>query len=145
MVYFQTEKLGKFWRASKWKRLEYLMAIRQLCKWQLGIFSPVLVYCVKKNLATLNSNTKIWATWVNFKIFSEKSPNLITLLARQKKFERIRKLLCRKQGDQMCLWKKSPNIKPYAFLCQNLNRTCTMEKVALTICATCVVFENCSL
>jgi hypothetical protein len=47
MVCFQTKNpnSGKFWRALEWKMLVYL--------WSFGIFSIVLVYCVKKNPATL--------------------------------------------------------------------------------------------
>jgi hypothetical protein len=47
MVYFQTKNpnLGIFWRVLQWKMLYIL--------WSFGIFSPVLVCCAKKNLATL--------------------------------------------------------------------------------------------
>jgi hypothetical protein len=67
MVYFRTKNpnLGKFWRTLEWKMLVYFMVfwnilrtlgifyahLATLCSF--GIFSPVLVYCVKKNLATL--------------------------------------------------------------------------------------------
>jgi hypothetical protein len=64
-VYFQTKNpdLGKFWRALEWKGwYMYSVAIWYiLC--QIGNFvsvctiyssPPVLVYCVKKNLATLS-------------------------------------------------------------------------------------------
>jgi hypothetical protein len=67
VVYFQTKNpdLGHYLRALKWKRLVCLMAIRKILQ-TFGIFygnfanlgavwyiSPILVYCVKKNLATL--------------------------------------------------------------------------------------------
>jgi hypothetical protein len=68
MVCFQTKNpnLGKFWRALDWKMLIYFMPIRNslqtfgifynhlalLCSF--GTFLPVLVSCIKKNLATLN-------------------------------------------------------------------------------------------
>jgi hypothetical protein len=67
MVYFQTKKsqLGKFWRALQWKMFVYFTGIGVLygiliylmdilnVLWQFGIFPRVLVYCTKKNLATL--------------------------------------------------------------------------------------------
>jgi hypothetical protein len=55
MVCFQTKNpnLGKFWRALDWKMLVYFMAIWKCCVNLVYIFSLVLVYCVKKNLATL--------------------------------------------------------------------------------------------
>jgi hypothetical protein len=64
MVYFQTQNpnLGKFWEAWEWKRLviSWPMGIfRAIFNGNLvpfglfGTFSPDLVYCVKKNLATL--------------------------------------------------------------------------------------------
>jgi hypothetical protein len=67
MVYFQTQNpnLGKFWRGFERKRLVYSVSIWNIIRlfgtfyghrviwWQFGIFSPVLVYCVKKKLATL--------------------------------------------------------------------------------------------
>jgi hypothetical protein len=74
MVYFQTKKpcLGKFWRALEWKRFvctlyghfeEYghwaNFYSHLVILWQFGIFSPVLVYCVKKNLATLSHSVVI--------------------------------------------------------------------------------------
>jgi hypothetical protein len=68
MVYFQTKNrnLGKFGRVLKWKMLVYFMDIGSILRpfdifydhlvyfvaiWY--IFSPLLVYCTKKNLATL--------------------------------------------------------------------------------------------
>jgi hypothetical protein len=63
--WYQKTNLGKFWRALEWKRFTHSMAIWNILlpfgifygnlvlKWQFGLFSPVLVYCVKKNLATL--------------------------------------------------------------------------------------------
>jgi hypothetical protein len=69
MVYFQTKNpnLGKFWRALEWALLVYFMVIWNILRpfgicifWPLGnvgviwYISPVLVYCVKKNLATLS-------------------------------------------------------------------------------------------
>jgi hypothetical protein len=54
------QKIPKFWRARDWKRFVCLLAIRNTYStaiwyvvWHLGIYPPVLVYCVKKNLATL--------------------------------------------------------------------------------------------
>jgi hypothetical protein len=67
MAYFQTKNinLGKFWRVLQCKILVYLMAIWPIL-WPFGIgcghlvhfmvfgiFSPVLVFCTSKNLATL--------------------------------------------------------------------------------------------
>jgi hypothetical protein len=56
MAIFQTKNptVGKFWRDLQWKMLVYIL-------WPLGLFNchylvylyPVLVYCTKKNLATL--------------------------------------------------------------------------------------------
>jgi hypothetical protein len=68
MVCFQTKNsyVGKFWRVLEWKCLIYSMTIwnilRPFCAvyghlvilLQFGIFSPVLVYCVMKNLATFD-------------------------------------------------------------------------------------------
>jgi hypothetical protein len=57
--------LGKFWRALEQERLVYSFAIWNVLRqfgtfyghlviwWQFGIFSLILVYCVKTNLATL--------------------------------------------------------------------------------------------
>jgi hypothetical protein len=69
MVYFQTQNpnLGKFCRALEWKRLVYSMAfgtciLRQFVSFYGGLVIYVvsiwyvLVYCVKKNLATLRAN-----------------------------------------------------------------------------------------
>jgi hypothetical protein len=55
MVCFRTKNpnLGKFWRALEWKMLVYFMAIWQCCGNLVHIFSIVLVYCTKKNLAIL--------------------------------------------------------------------------------------------
>jgi hypothetical protein len=61
MEYFQTKNpnLGTFGRVLEWERLVYSMAIWNIL-WpfgnmlQFGIFLPVLVYLVKKNLATLH-------------------------------------------------------------------------------------------
>jgi hypothetical protein len=64
MVCFQTKNpnLDKFWRGLEWKMLEYFIAIWNILR-SFGIpigivvviwhFPLVLVYCVKKNLATL--------------------------------------------------------------------------------------------
>jgi hypothetical protein len=63
MVCFQTKNpnLGKFWRALEWKMLVYFMLIRNIFRsfgicyghlvmlCQFGIFSLVLVYCMKKS------------------------------------------------------------------------------------------------
>jgi hypothetical protein len=65
MVYFQTENanFGTFWRVSQWKILVYFMAIRSiLCSF--GIFSPFLVCCTKKNLATLSTTTYVCTAYV---------------------------------------------------------------------------------
>jgi hypothetical protein len=62
MVYFQTKNpdLGKFWWVWwEWKRLVYSMTISSILGQfgtfygQFGILSHILVFCVKKNLATL--------------------------------------------------------------------------------------------
>jgi hypothetical protein len=68
MAYFQTKNpnLGKFWRVLQWKMLVYLMTFWSTYftaignnLWPFGIFCshlvyfPVLVWCTKKNLATL--------------------------------------------------------------------------------------------
>jgi hypothetical protein len=68
MVYFQTKNpnLCHFWRVFQWKMLIYFMDIWSIFAaiWytlrtfgivcgNLVIFSPVLVCCTKKNLATL--------------------------------------------------------------------------------------------
>jgi hypothetical protein len=49
------EKVGMFW--SIWNILRHFGTFygNLVIKRQFGIFSPVLVYCVKKNLATLDS------------------------------------------------------------------------------------------
>jgi hypothetical protein len=64
MVYFQTKNsnLGKFWRVLQWNMLVfyghafYFTATRHILR-RFSIFCgnlfPVLVYCAKKNLATL--------------------------------------------------------------------------------------------
>jgi hypothetical protein len=67
MVSFQTKNptLGKLWRAFDWKMLIYFMAVWNILQ-TFGILSdrlvhlvliwyifPVLVSCIKKNLATL--------------------------------------------------------------------------------------------
>jgi hypothetical protein len=55
----QNPNLGKFWRALEWKMLVYVMVIWNILRsvgifyGHLGIFSLVLVYCLKKNLANL--------------------------------------------------------------------------------------------
>jgi hypothetical protein len=68
MVNFRTKNpnLGRFWRVLEWKMLVYFMPIwnksitafficyaHLVILWSFGLFFPVLVYCVKKNLATL--------------------------------------------------------------------------------------------
>jgi hypothetical protein len=62
MVCFQTKfpNLGKFWRALQLKMLVYFMEIWSISRssgtyilWTFGIFFPILVFCTKKNLATL--------------------------------------------------------------------------------------------
>jgi hypothetical protein len=61
MVCFQTKNtnLGQFWRVLQWKMLVYFMAIWYILwpfwysLWLFGIFFPVLVCCINKNLATL--------------------------------------------------------------------------------------------
>jgi hypothetical protein len=64
MVCFQTKNpyLGKYWKAFELKLLLYFMVIRNILR-SFGIFvaivviwyiSLVLVYCVEKNLATLD-------------------------------------------------------------------------------------------
>jgi hypothetical protein len=67
MVCFQTKNpnLGKFWRVFECKMMVYFMVIWNILRsfgifyghlamlWYFGIFSLVLVYCDKKNLATL--------------------------------------------------------------------------------------------
>jgi hypothetical protein len=57
--------LGKFWRALKWKMLVQFMAIwnillpfgichgHLIIYWSFGTVSPVWVYCITTNLATL--------------------------------------------------------------------------------------------
>jgi hypothetical protein len=72
MACFQTKdsNLGKYWRASDWKMIMYVMAIWNIL-WRFGIFYdhlvhfvliwyifPVLVSCTKKNLATMLEATK---------------------------------------------------------------------------------------
>jgi uncharacterized Tic20 family protein len=67
MVYFQTKNpdMGKFYRLWQWKMLVYFIAVWSILR-PFGIFCghlvyfmvswydfPVLVYCTKKNLATL--------------------------------------------------------------------------------------------
>jgi hypothetical protein len=74
MVYFLTKNLDKFWRALEWKLLVYFMGIwnifyehrRHLMTskyilFSFGIFSTVLVYCLKKNLATLHRAMLLWS------------------------------------------------------------------------------------
>jgi hypothetical protein len=76
IVCFQTKNpnLGKFWSALEWKMLVHVMVISMVF-WYIiwpfgnvvviGIFSLVLVYCVKKNLATLRLNHFIFfAGWL---------------------------------------------------------------------------------
>jgi hypothetical protein len=63
MVCFQNKNpfWGKFWRALEWKMLAYFLVICNILRlfgkfemlWLFGIFFLVLVYRVKKNLATL--------------------------------------------------------------------------------------------
>jgi hypothetical protein len=67
MAYFQNKnpKLGKFWRDLEWKMLAYLYGDLEfitavwyiLCPFGnlvvIWYIFPVLVYCVKKNMATL--------------------------------------------------------------------------------------------
>jgi hypothetical protein len=55
MVFIQTKNpnLGKFWRVLQRKML-YFNAICSILR-SFGIFFPVLVFCTKKNLATLLS------------------------------------------------------------------------------------------
>jgi hypothetical protein len=63
MVYFQTKKpnLGKFWRALEWNMLVFfvhLKYIKGICIFYAKVvviwyIFPILVNCVKKNLATL--------------------------------------------------------------------------------------------
>jgi hypothetical protein len=67
MVCFQTKYsyLGKFWRALEWKMLVFFIVIWIILRsfgkfyghlvmlWKCGTFFFVLVYCAKKNLATL--------------------------------------------------------------------------------------------
>jgi hypothetical protein len=90
MVYFQTKNrnLGKFWRALEWKKLVYSVALWNILhlvyvfngnlvfKWHCVIFSPVLVYCIKKNLATLRVNS-IETSWGRSQKFvaTLRSPN----------------------------------------------------------------------
>jgi hypothetical protein len=73
MVHYQSKNvnLGKFWRTLEWEMLVYFMVISNILR-PLGIFYghlvyfwpfgrvvvlwyifPVLIYCVRKNLATL--------------------------------------------------------------------------------------------
>jgi hypothetical protein len=70
MVCFRTKNptLGKFWRVLQRKILAYFMNIWSILRhykyfmaiwyilWLFGIFSPVLVSCTKKNLATLSES-----------------------------------------------------------------------------------------
>jgi hypothetical protein len=67
MVYFRTKNpnLGKFWMALEWKMFVYFMVIwnilrpfgipygQEVMLWSFDKIFPILVYCVKKNLATL--------------------------------------------------------------------------------------------
>jgi hypothetical protein len=82
MVYFRTKNpdLGKKWRVLEWKMLVYFMVIWNILwsfgifyghlvyLWSfgnvviVGIFYTVLVYCGKKNLATLVTHTVQAAT-----------------------------------------------------------------------------------
>jgi hypothetical protein len=73
MVCFQAKNrnLGKFWRVLQWKMLVYfidtwsilwsfVIFYRRLVKLlQFGIFYPVLVFCAKKNLATLEATRRV--------------------------------------------------------------------------------------
>jgi hypothetical protein len=54
MVCIQTKNpnLGKIWRVEQWKILIDIRAIWYIF-WSFGLFFPVLVFCTKKNLATL--------------------------------------------------------------------------------------------
>jgi hypothetical protein len=60
VYYFQTKNinLGKFLDGLRMEMLVNLVSFgifygHLVISWSYGIFSPVLVYCVKKNLATL--------------------------------------------------------------------------------------------
>jgi ABC-type dipeptide/oligopeptide/nickel transport system permease component len=57
MVYFQTKNpiLGKFWKALQWTMVYFMPSWNM--KWPFGIFYgcfAYLVYCVKKNMATMD-------------------------------------------------------------------------------------------
>jgi hypothetical protein len=66
-----------FW-ALEWKMMVYFMVIcnslqafgifygHLVMLWQFGIFSPVLVYCVKKNLATLLWTRRLQPAGISF-------------------------------------------------------------------------------
>jgi hypothetical protein len=70
MVHLLTKNpnLGKFWIVLKWKMLEYFMAIWSMLRpigilydlfgnlEAFGLFYPVLVYCITKNLAIVRQN-----------------------------------------------------------------------------------------
>jgi hypothetical protein len=72
MVYYQTKNnnLGNFWRFLQWKMLVHFMAIWSILRHfgifygnldilcSFGMFLPVLVCCIKENLATLASRKK---------------------------------------------------------------------------------------
>jgi hypothetical protein len=61
MVYFETKKpiLGNFRKAFKWKMVIWnirtfgMFNCHLVMLWKIGIFLTILVYCVKKDLATL--------------------------------------------------------------------------------------------
>jgi hypothetical protein len=65
VVYFQTKNpnLGKIWKALEWEMWVYLLSLWNILR-PIGNFVliwyifPVLVYCVKKNLATLVQTKK---------------------------------------------------------------------------------------
>jgi hypothetical protein len=71
MVCFQTKNpiLGKFWMVLQWKILVYFMTIWSILLqleiffsiwyilWSFDIFFPDLVFCTKKNLATLGQRS----------------------------------------------------------------------------------------
>jgi hypothetical protein len=89
MVYFRTKKnpsLVKFWMVLEWKMLVFLEPFCLLygqmvyfiavwyILWSIGIFLPALVYCTKKNLATLVwLHRGNWDRYYDFlNIFAEK-------------------------------------------------------------------------
>jgi hypothetical protein len=72
MVCFQTKNpdLGKFWRVLQWKILVYFMTIWSilLFLWLFGILSPVLVFCTKKNLASIAISQRCFSTGNSFQL-----------------------------------------------------------------------------